>query len=278
MLDRLRDVFRSFQKHDVRYVVIDGIAATLGRHLARTRAEEMLRQTAERLERSNQQLEQFAYVASHDLQEPLRMVASYTQLLQRRYKGQLDEDADAFIGFAVDGANRMQDLIRDLLAFSRVSTRGADLAPTDCEEALAVAVVNLSVAIEDTGAVVTHDALPTLVADKGQVARLFQNLVDNAIKFRGEEAPRIHVSAEEKGHEWVFSVRDSGIGIDPQYFGRVFVVFQRLHGKGEHKGTGIGLAISKRIVERHGGRIWIESEPGQGSTFYFSIRKGGRSS
>jgi len=247
----------------------------------RVRAEEALRERGGALERSNRDLEQFAYVASHDLQEPLRMVSSYTQLLARRYKGQLDADADDFIAFAVDGANRMQRLINDLLTWSRLATRGKSLEPTDCNSTLGQARVNLSAAIAESNALVTNDDLPTVMADEAQLARLFQNLIDNAIKFRSQEPPRVHVSAERLplpqagegrgGGEWLFSVRDNGIGIEPQYHERIFVIFQQLHGKEEYPGTGIGLAICKRIVERHGGRMWVESELGEGSTFYFTI-------
>ena len=223
------------------------------------------------LERSNKDLQEFAYVASHDLQEPLRMVASFTQLLAKRYKGKLDSDADDFIGYAVDGANRMQKLIQDLLSYSRVGTRGKDFQPTDCEAVLIEARENLRAAIEETGAVITHDPLPTVMADKAQLTQLFQNLLSNAIKFHGEEPPSIHVSAEQKGMEWTFSVRDNGIGMDSRYFTRVFVIFQRLHGRDEYGGTGIGLALCRRIVHRHGGKIWVESEPGKGSTFFFAF-------
>ncbi|MCL5960742.1 MAG: ATP-binding protein [Chloroflexi bacterium] len=226
--------------------------------------------TAE-LERSNADLQQFAYVASHDLQEPLRMVASYVQLLARRYQGKLDSDADEFIAYAVDGATRMQVLINDLLAYSRVGTRGRPPAATEASAALQEAMSNLQFAIEESGAEITHDALPAVQADRPQLVQLFQNLIGNSIKFHGEETPRIHVSAEPKGSDWVFSVRDNGVGIAPEYFQRIFLLFQRLHGRAEYRGTGIGLAICKRIVERHGGRIWVESEVGRGSIFYFSL-------
>jgi light-regulated signal transduction histidine kinase (bacteriophytochrome) len=246
----------------------------------RRRAEESLKQYIADLARSNAELEQFAYAASHDLQEPLRMVSSYTQLLAQRYQDKLDADANDFIAYAVEGANRMQRLINDLLAYSRVGTRGRLFESTDCNFALGQARANLSAAIEESNALVTNDELPTVMADEAQLAQLFQNLVGNAIKFHSQEPPRVHVSAEQEGNEWVFSVRDNGIGVDPQYHERIFIIFQRLHGKEEYPGTGIGLSISKRIVERHGGRIWVESEPGKGSTFYFTIlidKGGGRS-
>ncbi len=238
----------------------------------RKRAEENLTRYRRDLERSNEELQQFAYVASHDLQEPLRMVSSYTQLLAKRYQGKLDEDADDFINYAVDGANRMQQLIIDLLSYSRVGTRGKEIQPAETQTALDGALANLQMAIEESGAAVTHDPLPTVMADQSQLVQLFQNLIDNAIKFRGEEPSQVHVGAEQEDHEWLFSVRDNGIGIDPQYRERIFVIFQRLHGREEYPGTGIGLAVCKRIVERHGGRIWVESEPGTGSTFYFTIK------
>ncbi|MEA1905913.1 MAG: ATP-binding protein, partial [Euryarchaeota archaeon] len=231
-------------------------------------AETKLAQTVTDLMRSNAELEQFAYVASHDLQEPLRMVSSYVQLLKRRYAGKLDSDADDFIGFAVDGAKRMQTLIQDLLIYSRVGTRGKPFEPTNCENVLSQALMNLKVTIDENDAVVTHDPLPTVAADSSQLAQIFQNLIGNAIKFRGEDVPRVHVAAERKEGEWLFSVADNGIGIEKEFFERIFVIFQRLHNMDEYSGTGIGLAVCKKIVERHDGRMWVESEQGKGATFY----------
>jgi PAS domain S-box-containing protein len=239
----------------------------------RKRDEEALKQKTADLERSNKELEQFAYVASHDLQEPLRMVSSYTQLLAQRYEGQLDDKAKKYIDYAVDGALRMQRLINDLLTYSRVGTRGKPLEPTDSHSVLGEALLNLQSAVEESRAIITNDDLPTVRVDASQLAQVFQNLIANAIKFRGETPQRIHVSALDRGREWVFSISDNGIGIDPQYKDRVFMIFQRLHTKQEYPGTGIGLALCKRIVERHGGRIWFESEPGKGSTFFFAIPK-----
>ncbi len=238
----------------------------------RKRAERALERKATDLARSNADLEQFAYVASHDLQEPLRMVANFTQLLADRYGSQLGAEGAEFVGYAVDGATRMQRLIQDLLLYSRVGTRGQSFEATDCNEVLGEAVANLQFAIQENGAVITHEELPTLKADASQFAQLFQNLVGNAIKFRGDAAPRVHVSAARQENHWVFAVRDNGIGIAPEFSDRIFVIFQRLHSRGEYPGTGIGLAVCKKIVERHGGRIWVESEPGKGSTFRFTIR------
>jgi light-regulated signal transduction histidine kinase (bacteriophytochrome) len=229
------------------------------------------KQAEEELRRSNEELERFAYVASHDLQEPLRTVASYVQLLARRYRDRLDQDATEFIDFAVDGAKRMQRLIEDLLAFSRVGTRGPAPVATSAQAALTSALGGLHAAIQDAGATVTYDPLPEVLADPGQLEQVFANLIGNALKFHGANPPEVHVSATTNGARCVFSVRDNGIGIDPQYYERIFVIFQRLHGREAYPGTGIGLAICKKIVARHGGRIWLESVPGEGTTFSFSL-------
>jgi PAS domain S-box-containing protein len=238
----------------------------------RREAEANLAQKVEELNRSNEELEQFAYIASHDLQEPLRMVASYTQLLSKRYKGRLDSDADEFIAFAVDGASRMQRLIQDLLAYSRVGKKGGELLDVSSEESLLLAINNLRSAIEDSGALVTHDPLPRVMADEVQLTQLLQNLVGNAIKYQRPGVPLIHVSAvrNDKGM-WLFSIRDNGLGIDSQFFEKIFGMFQRLHKREEFAGTGMGLAICKKIVERHGGEISVESQPGVGSTFHFTL-------
>ena len=217
-------------------------------------------------------MEQFAYVASHDLQEPLRMITSYLQLLQRRYQGKLDEKADKYIYFAVDGASRMQVLINDLLEFSRVTTKAGESEPTDSEFILNQVISNLELFITQNKAIISHCSLPEVMADSTQLAQVFQNLIVNGIKYHSEEVPKIHISAERKASEWHFSVQDNGIGIDPQYSEKIFEVFKRLHNKEEYPGTGIGLAVCKKIVERHGGRIWVESELGKGSTFYFTSR------
>ncbi len=248
------------------------VTAAIRNITMRKKAEANLLQKVEELNRSNEELGQFANIASHDLQEPLRMVASYTQLLSIRYKGKLDSDADEFIAFAVDGANRMQRLIHDLLAYSRVGTKGRDLLDTSSEEALQQALSNLRGAIEESGALVTYDPLPVVQADEMQLVQLFQNLVGNGIKYQSHGVPQVHIFAtREAGEKWLFSVRDNGLGIDPQYFERIFGMFQRLHKREEFAGTGIGLAICKKIVERHGGRISVESQLGQGSTFRFSL-------
>jgi PAS domain S-box-containing protein len=243
----------------------------------RKKAEAALTEAHDELTRSNAELEQFAYVASHDLQEPLRMVASYTQLLARRYDDRLDKDAREFMVYIVDGASRMKQLIEDLLAYSRVGTKGIEFKRVSAEAALRRALFNLRSAIDETGAVVTHDPLPTLPADEVQLGQLLQNLIGNALKFRSPAAPRIHIETMESELDWQFEVRDNGIGIEPQYYERIFMVFQRLHNKGEYPGTGIGLAICKKVVERHGGRIWVESRPGEGSSFFFTLPKERRS-
>ena len=223
------------------------------------------------LERSNKELQQFAYVASHDLQEPLRMVASFTQLLERRYQDKLDSDAKEFIHFAVDGAGRMQKLIDDLLVYSQVGSQKTPFEPTDCNFLLDQVTANLRVAIDEDHAILTRDDLPIVDCNASQMTQLFQNLISNAIKFRGKQPPRIHISAERKGNEWLFSIKDNGIGIDPQYKEKIFKIFQRLHSRDEYPGTGIGLALCKKIVEYHGGTFWVESDIGKGATFYFTL-------
>jgi PAS domain S-box-containing protein len=233
-------------------------------------AEELARQ-ADELARSNADLEQFAYVASHDLQEPLRMVAAYTQLLSERYTGKLDENADRFIGYAREGAVRMQVLIQDLLAFSRVGRKEDAFTNIDCNAVMDEVKLALASAMQESGAVITCGSLPTVCADRTQVAQLFQNLIGNAIKFRGGKVPAISVRAEKKDQEWQFSVTDNGIGIAPEFSENVFIIFQRLHARSEYPGNGIGLAICKKIVERYGGKIWVESESGAGSTFRFTM-------
>jgi len=251
-----------------------GIRTTMLDITQRKHSEEALAQRTAELMRSNAELEQFAYVASHDLQEPLRMVSSYTQLLARRYQGTLGSDADEFIAFAVDGAKRMQALINDLLVYSRVGTHAGKFQAASSERALGSALANLRAAIEESGAVIHRGPLPVVFADPLQLSQLLQNLIGNAIKYRDGAPPEINVACEDAPREWRFSVRDNGIGIDPKYAVRIFQVFQRLHNKKDYPGTGIGLAICKKIAERHGGRIWVESLPGQGATFCFTIRKG----
>ena len=226
---------------------------------------------AEELRRSNQELEQFAYVASHDLQEPLRMVTGYTQLLEKRYGAGLDQKAREYIGFAVDGAKRMQGLIEDLLTYSRVGSKGKAFAWTNCEVVLGKALAGLDVAIRESGAMVSHDPLPVVMGDDFQLGQVFQNLLGNALKYRNSKAPQVHVSCRKEPERWIFAVKDNGIGIDPQYGERIFQIFQRLHTRQEYEGSGIGLAICKKIVERHGGKIWVESELDNGATFYFTV-------
>ncbi|MEW5860931.1 MAG: ATP-binding protein [Cyanobacteriota bacterium] len=240
------------------------------------RQADELAQLAQDLERSNAELKKFAYVASHDLQEPLNQVANYVQLLEMRYQEQLDEDAKEFIGFTVEGVSLMQTLIDDVLAYSKVDMQAIEFEMTGVETALDRALANLRGRISETGAAIAHDPLPTVMADSTQLMQLFQNLIGNAIKFRSDQPPEIHVGASRLEDAWLFSVRDNGIGIDPQFSDRIFVIFQRLHTRDEYQGTGMGLAICKKIVECHRGRIWVESQLGQGATFYFTIPVGGR--
>jgi PAS domain S-box-containing protein len=237
----------------------------------RKQAEEELKQLSDELKRSNKDLQQFASAASHDLQEPLRGIEGFIKLLEKRYKGKLDEKADEFIDYVLTDVNRMQMLIKDLLEYSRVSAKGKVVSPANCSVVLEQALSNLRAAIDKSGAVVTYDLLPTVMGDDAQLSRLFQNLVGNAIKFRSKEPLNIRISAHREGDEWIFSIRDNGIGIHPEQAERIFVIFQRLHSKQEYPGTGLGLALCKRIVERHGGRIWVESEHGKGSGFFFAL-------
>jgi len=238
---------------------------------AARRAVAQAEEQAAHLEARNADLEQFAYVASHDLQEPLRMVTSFLQLLERRYAGQLDERADEYIRYSVDGAKRMQTLIQDLLAFSRVGTQGGELVPVDAEEVVEEARRVLGPAAAEAGATISYGPLPTVNGDHGQLLQLFQNLLGNAIKFRGDTPPEVRVEAHKEGTRWRFEVRDNGIGVAEEHRQRVFQVFQRLHTRDEYEGTGIGLAICKRIVERHGGEIGVESAMGEGTTFWFTL-------
>ncbi len=265
---------RDYDIYDFPFTDIDGsfLILEMGIDITeRNQAEDALKQTLADLARSNADLEQFAYVASHDLQEPLRNVASCMQLLEKGYKNKLGQDADKLMEYAVDSVVRMKSLIQDLLAYSRVSTTGKPPQRTDCEEVLEQTLSNLSLAVKETGALVTRDPLPTVMADSTQLIQVFQNLIGNALKFRGVGPPQVHVRAVKDGREWVFSVKDNGIGIESRHLDRIFVIFQRLNKRSEYSGTGMGLAIVKKIVERHRGRIWVESEPGKGTTFYFTI-------
>ena len=240
---------------------------------AHTKAEKALREGLIEVERSNAELEQFAYVTSHDLREPLRMITSFLQLLERRYKDQLDEDANEFIGFAVDGAKRLDAMINDILIYSRVANKERTLTNINLNKTLEEVYLNLKTSIEETNAEITHDQLPTLVLDGQLMIQLFQNLIGNAIKYRSKKTPKVHISAEKEDKQWLFSVKDNGIGISQEHLERIFTIFQRLHSKDEYEGTGIGLSIVQKIVHQHRGQIWVESELGKGSTFYFTIPK-----
>lgn len=252
--------------HHVRYLY------RAGRAMIELRSsQDDLKRKAEELARSNNELEQFAYVASHDLQEPLRMVSSYTQMLAKRYQGQLDTEADEFIGFVLDGANRMRQLIQDLLKYSRAGSSEVLMAEVDVARLLSETLNDLDCAIQSHRAVVTYDKLPTVTANEVQLKQVLQNLISNAIKFHGDKAPEVHISAERRENQWQFSVRDNGIGIPAESSERIFVVFQRLHSRETYPGTGIGLSICKKIIDRMNGRIWVESTPNQGSTFFFTI-------
>ncbi len=237
----------------------------------RTRAEETLQQQTHVLARTNRELQQFAYVATHDLREPLRKVRSYTELLERRYQGQLDERADKYINYIVGGATRMQTLITDLLAYLKVGDEELSLQSADLNQIVDNVLHDLDMMVQENSAVITYDPLPTVQADSSQMTHLLQNLLSNAIKFRSEETPTVHISVERQNGEWLFAVADNGIGLEAEFAERVFVIFQRLHTKEEYPGTGIGLAISKKVVENHNGRIWLESQPNEGTTFYFTL-------
>lgn len=242
----------------------------------RKKAEETLNESLKDLERSNRELEQFAYIVSHDLKEPLRMITSYVQILNKRYRGKFDTKADEFMDFIVEGTTRMDDLLDDLLEYSRVGKKGDPFQPVDLNKVVKFTSDNLKRIISKSGAEIRYSKLPTVTADEVQMIQVFQNLVGNAIKFRGSDPPRISISAEPADHEWTICVHDNGIGIDPKHLERIFLMFRRLHGREKYAGTGVGLSICKKIVERHGGRIWAESEPGKGSKFCFTIKKQGQ--
>ncbi|WP_306056345.1 MEDS domain-containing protein [Natronococcus wangiae] len=260
---------REFTEYDVNFVqsVANLLAAAIERHEYRNELE----QTVSQLEESNKRLEQFAYAASHDLQEPLRMVSSYNELIEARYGNELDEDAREYLEFAINGADRMREMIDALLEYSRIDTDGGEFEPTDCNAVLESVCDDLRFQIGDEDAEIAIDSLPTVYADESQLTQVFQNLLSNAIKYSGDEPPRITVDVEQRNHEWVFAVSDNGIGIDPENTDQIFDVFQRLHSRDEHEGTGIGLALCQRIIERHNGRIWVESEPGEESIFFFTL-------
>jgi len=275
LVRRQSELLRSMEKRQHEREMADTRAAFLAdlkqKNEELERGQRVLEEKIGELARANEDLEQFAYVASHDLQEPLRMVSSFVQLLARRLEGRLDEDAKEFIGYVTEGAARMHALIHGLLEYCRVGSRGEAPGPVACETVFEHAMSNLEVARVESGAVITRDPLPIVPGNAIQLTALFQNLIGNAIKFRGEERPKIHVGVEARDADWLFSVRDNGIGIEPRHLERIFVIFQRLHARDRYPGTGIGLAICKKIVERHGGRIWVESEPAKGTTFKFTL-------
>jgi len=250
---------------------VEGICLVATDMSYRARYERELAERAQELTRSNTELERFAYIASHDLQEPLRMVGSFAQLLAKRYRGRLDADADDFIGYVVDGVSRMQTLITDLLEYSRVGLNTRPLGPVELEKPLSCALGNLQGVIAETGVVIEHDPLPRVWGEPGQLLRLFQNLIGNAIKFRSDKPPRVKISSERDNDHWIISVSDNGIGVERRHFNRIFVLFQRLHDRSRYPGTGIGLAVCKKIVELHGGTIWLESQPGLGTCFRFTM-------
>ena len=261
--------FRDFGKDNEGNPLLEGFMTDI---TSRKIAEEKLHEIITELERSNNELESFAYITSHDLQEPLRTIASYAQLIERRYKGKLDPDADEFIEFMVNGASRMKQMIQGLLDYSRVGTRGHEFTEFESTDALNYALSNLGSAISEAGAEITYHELPVISADKDQIVRVFQNLIGNALKFRREKlTPKIHISAVKEDNKYIFSVQDNGIGLEKQYSEHIFEVFKRLHAIGEYQGTGIGLAVVKRIIDRHGGHVWVESKLGKGSTFYFTL-------
>ena len=237
----------------------------------RKRAEIEIKENLKQLAESNKELEQFAYITSHDLREPLRMITSFLQLLERRYKDQLDQDANEFIEFAVNGAKRLDNMTNDLLLYSRITSQKREIAPVNIEEVLEEVLINLKVPIEENNAVITHDPLPTINGDAQLMVQLFQNIIGNAIKYHGEETPKIHISDKKEKNQYLFSIKDNGIGMSTKHLERIFTIFQRLHTQEEYEGTGIGLAIAQKIVKQSGGQIWAESELGKGTTFYFTI-------
>ncbi len=255
---------RTFELSEINNMLIQEIRE-------RKAIEKILEIQKEELERSNQELEHFAYVASHDLQEPLRMISSYLQLLQKRYIGKLDQDADDFIEFAVSGAKRMQGMLQGLLDYSRIGRKGNSLTETDLNQVIEIAISNLLLSINESGAKILYNTLPTVLADMNQMIRLFQNLINNSIKYKGNENPVILISSQLDDKKWIIKIKDNGIGIDKSNFKRIFTIFQRLHSKSEYPGEGLGLAVCKKIIERHGGKIWVESEPGDGTTFFITI-------